>query len=461
MDIRDRIKFRAAQKIRRPKLIGGRIPRKPSGGYPMTRAFEGVTADHQMLDQVDRILEGETLQGSQTLKRLLKYLAEKTALGHGDELKEYTIAVDAMDKPPTYDPRHDSAVRIQVSRLRQKLAEYYRTEGMDDPVIIQLPKGHFKVRCEPRQQLSEVFRAQSRRNRARVIAWGWTGALIILTIAIGWASLSLFKIRRTEAMSPAIEERWTPDLQQLWQPFLTADRPILLAIEDPLFVELQRGSGIYYRDKSFDKWAGALGSPGVKVLRKAFHYPNTQPSRYYTSFGEVNAAFQIGRLLGTRESNIAVVKTSELSWEQLEHNNVVFVGVPVFFEQQFGPMSVQPEFMVVSNGIRNEHPISGEPAVYLDRFSTAPTEAGEVYALVTRSPGPERSTYFETFISNRAAGYVGAVRWFTDPNFGRVLVSELKKAYGHVPRYFQVVLKVEFTDQVPTEISYVNSRRLR
>ena len=236
---------------------------------------------------------------------------------------------------------------------------------------------------------------------------------------------------------------------------------MLVAIEDPLFVELQRGSGIYYRDKSFDEWPGAFGSPGVRALRKAFDYPNTQPSRYYTSFGEVNAAFQIGRLLGARESNIAVVKTSELSWEQLAHNNVVFVGVPVFFEGQFKPMAVQPEFVFVSNGIQNKHPKSGEPALFLDRFTTAPTEAGDVYALVTRSPGPVGSTYFETFISNRAAGYVGAVHCFTDPHFGHVLVSELKKAYGHVPSYFQVVLKVEFTDQVPTQTSYVTSRQLR
>lgn len=427
----------------------------------MTRATDGLTLDSQMLDQVDRILEGEVLQNSEILKRLLKFLAEKTAHGQGDQLKEYAIAVDAMDKPPTYDPRHDSAVRIQVGRLRQKLAEYYRTEGKDDPIIIDLPKGHFKLRWESRQGTPDVSHLEPKRDNVQLFAWAGIAALIILTIAVAWASFSFFQNRRTEAMSPATEGRWTVDLQQLWQPFLTTDRPMLVAIEDPLFVELQRGSGIYYRDKSFDEWPGALGSPGVKALRKAFDYPNTQPSRYYTSFGEVNAAFQIGRLLGARESNIAVVETSELSWEQLAHNNVVFVGVPVFFKEQFKPMSVQPEFVFVSNGIRNEHPKPGEPAVFLDRFTTAPTEAGEVYALVTRSPGPVGSTYFETFVSNRAAGYVGAVRWFTEPSFGHVLVSNMKKAYGGVPSYFQVVLKVEFTDQVPTQTSYVTSRQLR
>ena len=32
------------------------------------------------------------------------------------------MGIDALGKSPEYDPRHASSVRIQVSRLRQKLA---------------------------------------------------------------------------------------------------------------------------------------------------------------------------------------------------------------------------------------------------------------------------------------------------------------------------------------------------
>lgn len=427
----------------------------------MTRLVKDVTADNELLNHAEHILESETLQNSEILKRLLRFLAEKTALGQGDQLKEYTIAVDAMDKPPTYDPRHDSAVRIQVGRLRQKLAEYYRTEGKDDPVVINLPKGHFKLRCEPRQPSGEAPSSRSSRARVRALGWAGTVAVIVLMMSVVGGALSFFKIRRTEAMSSVGANMWTPNLEQLWQPYLDTHKPMLVAIEDPLFVELQRGSGIYYRDKSFDEWNAAFGSRGVKALRQAFDYPNTQPSRYYTSFGEVSAAFALGSLLGAREPNISIVRTSELSWDDLARNNVVFVGVQAFFEEQFKSMSVQPAFVVVSNGIQNVKPKSGEPAVFLDRFSTAPTESGEIYALITRSPGPVGSTYFEAFVSNRAAGYVAAVHWFTDPNFASVLVSNLKKEYGKVPNYFQVVLRVEFTDEVPTQTFYVTSRQLR
>ncbi|HJT86546.1 MAG TPA: hypothetical protein VJ732_01795, partial [Bryobacteraceae bacterium] len=103
-----------------------------------------------MLGEVERILQSEVFRNSEGLRRLLRFLAERTAAGQADQLKEYTIGVDGLGKPATYDTHHDAAVRIQVGRLRHKLTEYYHTEGKHDPLIIELPKGQFKLTCEPR-----------------------------------------------------------------------------------------------------------------------------------------------------------------------------------------------------------------------------------------------------------------------------------------------------------------------
>lgn len=419
-----------------------------------------VLIDKQMLTQVERILRSQTLLGSATLKRLLRFLAEKSASGDADQLKEYTIAVDALEKPSSYDPRHDSAVRIQIGRLRQKLAEYYRTEGKDDLLIVDLPKGHFKLTCRPRTTTES---ATSRANSGAQRLLTWPAALMWLTLilALALGAYSIVRNRHAEAISSPIDIRWTPDLEELWQPFVATNRPMIVAIEDLLFAELQSGSGVYYRDKSLNEWDGVVASPGLKALRKALNGPNTQPSRYFTAFGEVNAAFLLGRVLGAREPNISVVKTSELSWQQLADNDVVFVGVRAFFDGRLRAMPLQLELVSDADGIRNLHPKPGEPEVFLDQFSTAPTEEGEVYALVTHLPGPLGASEVESFMSNRAAGYVGAVQWFTDPGFARILVADLVKSYGKVPHYYQVVLKVQFKDQVPTKTSFVLSRELR
>src|SRR5437016_1585617 len=95
--------------------------------------------------EVERILHSETFRNSDALRRLLKFLCDKTLAGEADQLKEYSVGIDALGKPDSYDPRQDSVVRIQVARLRQKLTEYYRIEGKDDPIIVELPKGRFKL----------------------------------------------------------------------------------------------------------------------------------------------------------------------------------------------------------------------------------------------------------------------------------------------------------------------------
>ena len=102
--------------------------------------------------QIERILQSRIFHASEVLRNLLAYLSDKALTGTADSLKEYTIGLDALGKPESFDPRQESVVRMHTARLRQKLAEYYRTEGIDDPVIVDLPKGGFKITFESRPQ---------------------------------------------------------------------------------------------------------------------------------------------------------------------------------------------------------------------------------------------------------------------------------------------------------------------
>src|SRR5437764_15479008 len=101
--------------------------------------------------QIDRVTQSKTFENSEVHRRLLQYLAEKTLAGDADRLKEYTVGLEAFGKPSTYDPKQDSIVRLQVGRLRQKLAAYYQTEAAGDPVVMTIPKGAFKLEFEPFQ----------------------------------------------------------------------------------------------------------------------------------------------------------------------------------------------------------------------------------------------------------------------------------------------------------------------
>ena len=63
--------------------------------------------------------------------------------GRADRLKEYTIAVEALGRSNDFQPNENPIVRVQASRLRECLKEYYREEGREHPVQIRLPKGQY------------------------------------------------------------------------------------------------------------------------------------------------------------------------------------------------------------------------------------------------------------------------------------------------------------------------------
>src|SRR5438270_10763053 len=119
-------------------------------------------------EQIERLLTSKTFQNSEVHRRLLQYLADRTLAGDADRLKEYTVGLEAFGKPPTYDPKHDSIVRLQMGRLRQKLAVYYQSEANGDPVRVTLPKGAFKLVFEP-QAIPPNGEAEAARSRRQVL----------------------------------------------------------------------------------------------------------------------------------------------------------------------------------------------------------------------------------------------------------------------------------------------------
>lgn len=93
--------------------------------------------------QVSRISHSRVFEHSQTLQRLLRYLAAKSIEAPGEQIKEYTIGVEALERRPSFDPREDTIVRVQVHRLREKLLEYYKGDGARDPILVTIPKGRY------------------------------------------------------------------------------------------------------------------------------------------------------------------------------------------------------------------------------------------------------------------------------------------------------------------------------
>src|SRR3989442_5990995 len=115
----------------------------------------------QLLGQIGRLIGSHVLHGSESLCKLLRYLAEHALHHPGVPLKEYQIATEVFGRPADFDPQSDSTIRVQAGRLRMKLAEYYSSEGADDPIIVEVPKGTYVLSFHQRAHaLAREFRPE-------------------------------------------------------------------------------------------------------------------------------------------------------------------------------------------------------------------------------------------------------------------------------------------------------------
>src|SRR5260370_28953965 len=95
------------------------------------------------LRQIDTLVASKELHGADSLCKLLRYLANHALDFPGEHLKEYKIATEVFGRSSDFDPQLDSIIRVQAGRLRSKLAKYYESEGADDPIVVDLPKGSY------------------------------------------------------------------------------------------------------------------------------------------------------------------------------------------------------------------------------------------------------------------------------------------------------------------------------
>jgi hypothetical protein len=97
----------------------------------------------QIWAAVERIHESRAMSDCPRLMQFFRFVVASTLKGEAMHLKETTIGVAVFGRSPDYDPKADTIVRSQAWRLRSKLRKYYAAEGATEPIIIDLPIGHY------------------------------------------------------------------------------------------------------------------------------------------------------------------------------------------------------------------------------------------------------------------------------------------------------------------------------
>jgi hypothetical protein len=120
---------------------------------PDTPTFPKVPGDKEIWFAVQKISRSRAMSGCNRLIQLLDFVVTSTLRGESSHLKETTIGVHVFARSPDYDPKVDTIVRSQAWRLRAKLRKYYASEGANDPIVVEIPIGHYVPAFHMREEV--------------------------------------------------------------------------------------------------------------------------------------------------------------------------------------------------------------------------------------------------------------------------------------------------------------------
>jgi hypothetical protein len=417
----------------------------------VTRTF--AAGPEQLFQQIDNIIKSHSLRGSESLCKLLQYLA-KQSLYHPDApLKEYQIATEVYGRPTDFDPQSDSTIRVQAGRLRLKLGEYYASEGAADPILVKIPKGSYHLTFEARpvettpQPQVVPPREALRSVEVESVPARWRVTALMLMVGLLAALIALAGLLWNRKLPESTMAE--PNTQQATGPLAVFWRPFASGVEEPWVI---------FSNAAF------VGRPETGMR----YYKSREDSKsvvydHYTGVGEVLAIHALDDVFGTLGRKVRVKRGSLFTLDDVKNNNLIFVGSPSENLSLLDiPGTQEFVFQRVASGARqgdlsivSRHPQPGEASTYLASPSNA--VLAEDYSVVGLVPGNGSGQYVMILAGTTTFGTQGAVEFVCRQQSVEKLLHAMPNSGGPI-RPFEALVRVKIARGVPVETELVAVR---
>ncbi len=455
-------------------------------------AIESITAE-QKLAALDAILRSHTFARSDQLKSFLKYVCEMEIAGHGHELTEYLIGVEALGRPSQYSPGDDSGVRNRAFALRKKLQEYYEHENPDAPIRIDLHKGsycpHF-VENIPSEKPNGNGATTARTSAplvpvsapqhlpAHYAAWVSDGkrdlrrgfiAGAIVTALIAGALYLLLGNRASNSTAPAI----APILAEAWGPMLDKHADVLICVANPPSFSLHAAASPFTPPPSSPLISN---DPGGRPMPREFfdwykdRFPTVSGQNHYltittnaTYWGDSIGAMTVLRTMTSAGVAPQMYPEKVVTMPTLRRRNVILFGAPQYSPAithflEKCPLTVKYLSSIISHG-----PGQAATPIYSIKRD-AKNRAVQVYGLITVLPSESSTDHGRRtliFSGINSAGAQAAAEFFSSPENLIELRKHLsKEGHNKFPPAYQVVVSAQTDDSILLNFKYETHRLL-
>jgi hypothetical protein len=391
---------------------------------------------------VQRIVESPHLIGSARLRDFLLHVTACAIRQTPEDALEQQIGIQVFQRSPGFNSSEDSIVRSQARLLRLKLAAYFNAEGASEPLVIEIPKGHYlpvflssqrveSARSLPEEDVEENNEIVPTRPMVAARTEGQRGWLTLATgsfvLLVCLSLIVAFRWQRQAAV--------TRPLKQLWAPFLKGDPPLVI-YSNALFVGDAKSGMRYAADDGPDKHSAELVDD-------------------YTGVGELISVHELTQMFDNRGAEFLLKRSPLVTWDEARSRNLIFIGSAA----ENGSLKLLPsmqDFTLTATadaaGIINHHPRPGEPSMYLRPEHPLTKD----YAVIALLPGVEPDNKTFVFSGLTTLGTQAAVEYALEPDTAAELVRQVtfdKKVHN-----FEALLEVSIRGDVPLQPRLVSIR---
>jgi len=348
---------------------------------------------------LERVAAGSQLARSARLRELLFFVGKRTLKDGCDQLHEQEIGVEVFGRTDGYNTSVDTIVRVSASELRKRIENYFETEGLHEPVIMEIPRGNyipvFRNRTvepkkttqppvpavapivEPFDAALEVARTSGRRR--------WMIAILIMALLAG-GCVALWMQNRAVHRS-LYAWQYKPSVSAFWSGILDArpDTDIVMADSSYSLVQLISKKSFSFQDYLSRNYVNQLQgqdlSPEMRSALTLIAAKNLESASDFRLAQRIVALDPVGK-------SIHMYFAREYMPALIKQDNVILIGSPIanpwdeLFESRMNftviPDSGSPTY------ITNRAPAPGEQSTYTPSASMG-------YCTVAYLPNPDHN----------------------------------------------------------------------
>jgi hypothetical protein len=175
--------------------------------------MESKCTPEEIRATLDAILATPAFARSESISWLLEHVVTTALEGREQTLKEYNLGVDVFRRGEDFDLRLDNIVRVQVRKLRQRLAAYYASARSG--VRIDLPTGSYvpvfqRMEAAPESAVSVPAEPGSRGRSLRLGRWGTAAAAALAGFLAGFICANRLARPADTGAAPRVAVSLTP-----------------------------------------------------------------------------------------------------------------------------------------------------------------------------------------------------------------------------------------------------------